>query len=59
MFVENEKVIYKEMHGVIAFICSSYIVIELPAAHPSLRSPRLLVFPENFKNIIHKDHTSK
>jgi hypothetical protein len=59
MFVEKEKVIYKEMHGVIVFICSSYIVIELPSAHPDLKSPRLLVFPENFKNIIHKDHTSK
>lgn len=58
MFVEKEEVSYKEMDGIIDFICSSYIVIQIPA-HPGLKPPRLLVFPENYKNVIHKNHTSK
>jgi hypothetical protein len=59
MFVEKEEVSYKEMDGIVDFICSSYIVIQLPPAHPDLRSPRIIVFPENYENVIHKNHTSK
>lgn len=58
MFVEKEEVSYKEMDGIVDFICSSYIVIQL-CPHSGLKPPRLLVFPENYKNVIHKNHTSK
>lgn len=51
MFVEKEQVVYKGMCGVIAFICNEYVVVELPSKGQR-KSPRLIVFPENYKNII-------
>lgn len=58
MFVKGEEITYQDMEGVIAFIGSSYIVMELPP-YPGLNSARVLIFRENFKNVIHKNYTSK
>jgi len=50
IFSEKTPVIYKEMYGVIAFVCDQYVVIET-SKHPDRNSPRLLVFRENYKHI--------
>ena len=50
IFSEGTAVIYKEMYGVIDFVCDHYVVIQLPA-HPNRNSPRLLVFREYYKQI--------
>lgn len=50
IFSEKTPVIYKEMYGVIAFVCDHYVVIEANN-HPDRNPPRLLVFRENYKSI--------
>lgn len=59
MFVEKEEVSYKGMDGIVDFICSSYIVMQVPPASEDLNAARLLIFRENYKNVIHKNHTAK
>lgn len=51
MFVEESEVIYRGMCGVIDFVCEKYVVIRLPAVS-GYSSPRILVYPENQKEII-------
>jgi hypothetical protein len=58
MFVEKEQVVYKGMCGIIAFVCNEYVVIELPPKKER-KPPRLLVFPENYKNIITDKQSTK
>ena len=50
IFAEGTAVIYKEMYGVIDFVCDQYVVIQLPA-QVNRNSPRLLVFREHYKQI--------
>lgn len=50
IFSEGTAVIYKEMYGMIDFVCDQYVVIQLPA-QPNRNSPRLLVFREYYKQI--------
>ena len=50
IFEEGTSVIYKEMDGVIDFICSKYVVIKVNST-PNQTSPRLIVFTEDYKNI--------
>jgi len=50
IFAEGTAVIYKEMHGVIDFVCDNYVVIQLPA-QVNRNSPRLLVYREYYKQI--------
>jgi hypothetical protein len=50
MLSKNTKVIYKEMSGIIDFVCENYIVIQLPAA-PDRKSPRLIVLCQDYKNV--------
>lgn len=50
MFIENSEVSYKGMNGVVSFICSSYIIIELAAAK-GRNSPRLVVYPDQYINV--------
>ena len=50
IFAEKTPVIYKQMYGVIAFVCDQYVVIETNKQLE--RNPaRLLVFRENYKSI--------
>ena len=49
-FAEGTEVIYKGSYGVIDFIHETYVVIKLPAA-PNGNPPRVLVFPDNYKEI--------
>ena len=57
IFAEGTAVIYKEMSGVIDFVCDRYVVIQLPA-QVGRNSPRLLVFREYYKQIsISKEST--
>lgn len=55
MFIEGSEVSYKGMCGVIKFVCSSYIVITLPAV-PGRNPANLLVFPTYYDQVsIFKD----
>lgn len=50
MFIENSEVSYKGMNGIVKFICSSYIVIEVAAAKG--RNPaRLLVYSDQYSKV--------
>lgn len=50
IFSLNTEVFYRQMYGKIDFICESYLIVELTAV--SGRKPsRLIVYPENYKNI--------
>jgi hypothetical protein len=50
IFSQNTQVIYKEMQGVIDFVCDKYVVIVLHT-EPQYNPPRLLVYRENFKQL--------
>jgi hypothetical protein len=50
IFSEGTAVIYKEMYGVVDFVCDQYIVVQLPA-QPNHNPARLLVFREQYKQI--------
>jgi hypothetical protein len=58
VFAEGAAVIYKEMFGVIDFVCDQYVVIQLPA-QKDRNPPRLLVFREYYKNITIEKSSSK
>ena len=49
-FAEGTEVTYKNMQGVIGFVGDSYIVFEI-ATKEGCKSPGLLVYRENYKNI--------
>lgn len=51
MFAEKSEVVYRRMCGVIDFVCEQYVVIKLPPSS-GYSSPRILVYPENQKEII-------
>ena len=51
MFAEKSEVVYRGMCGVIDFVCEQYVVIKLPSSS-GYSSPRILVYPENQKEII-------
>jgi hypothetical protein len=50
IFSQNTQVIYKEMQGVIDFVCDKYVVIVLHTK-PQCSPPRVLVYRENYKQI--------
>jgi hypothetical protein len=50
IFSQNTQVIYKEMQGVIDFVCDKYVVIQLQTK-PEYTAPRLLVYQEDYKQI--------
>lgn len=50
IFSEGTEVIYKEMCGMIDFICDHYVVIKLNPK-PNSNSARLIVYGENYKQI--------
>lgn len=50
IFSENTEVTYREMSGVIDFVCNSYVVLKLPSK-PDRNPARLIVFRENYKDI--------
>lgn len=47
---EKTKVIYKEKSGVVVFTCPEYIVICWDT-FKGQRSPRLIVYPHQYKNV--------
>lgn len=50
IFSEGLEIQYKDMYGVVDFICNSYIIIKLDSA--SHRNPaRLLIYRENYNQI--------
>lgn len=51
IFAEKTEVYYKGMFGMIDFVCEHYIVVQLPAASLKHNSPRLLVYPQSYKEI--------
>ena len=50
IFSQNTQVIYKEMQGVIDFVCDKYVVIQLQTK-PQYTAPRVLVYRENYKQV--------
>jgi hypothetical protein len=50
IFSEKTEVIYREMSGVIDFVCDSYVVMQVNSVQSST-SARLLIYRENFKDI--------
>lgn len=58
MFVENEPVTYKGIPGIVTFVGSDYIIIELPAAEKR-SSPKLLVYNQEYKNVTSEKHSQK
>ena len=50
MFAEGMEVKYRNMCGIVNFICDQYIVIQLPAK-PSRNPARILVFRECYKEV--------
>jgi hypothetical protein len=50
IFSEGTAVIYKEMCGLIDFVCDQYVVIQL-SPQPNRNSARLLVFREYYNQI--------
>lgn len=51
MFAEKQPVMFKNMTGLITFICNNYVVMEISPAKG--RSPaKLLIYCQNFKDII-------
>ena len=49
-FAQGTEVIYNGMQGVIGFIGDNYIVLQI-TPKPGSKSPGLLVYRENYKNI--------
>lgn len=50
IFSEGLEIQYKDMYGVVDFICNSYIIMKLDSA--SHRNPaRLLIYRENYNQI--------
>jgi hypothetical protein len=49
-FAEGTEVIYNDMQGVIGFVGNTYVVFQIKTKESS-KSPGLLVYPENYKNI--------
>ena len=49
-FAEGTEVIYNDMQGVIGFVGDNYIVLQI-TPKPSSKSPGLLVYREDYKNI--------
>jgi hypothetical protein len=50
IFSENTQVIYKNMQGIIRFVCDKYVVIEI-TAKKAFSAPGLLVFREDYEKI--------
>jgi hypothetical protein len=50
IFSENTEVIYRDMFGVIDFICDQYVVLKLKPKE-GYNPPRLIVFREYYKEI--------
>jgi hypothetical protein len=51
MFVEKTEVIYKDMCGIVDFVCDKYLVLKFPPASDKYNSARLLVYRENFNQV--------
>lgn len=51
IFAEKTEVYYKGMFGVIDFVCEQYVVVQLPAASSKHNSPRLVIYPNYYKEI--------
>jgi hypothetical protein len=51
IFAEKTEVYYKGMLGMIVFVCESYVVVSISPKSSNHKSPRLLVYPECYKEI--------
>ena len=49
-FAEGTEVIYNNVQGVMGFVGDTYLVIQI-ATKEGAKSPGLLVYRENYKNI--------
>lgn len=54
MFVENEPVSYRGSSGIIAFIDTKYVVIEITPVE-GRNAPRIVVYRSDYENIIRQD----
>lgn len=51
MFVEGTEVKYKDLCGIISFICDDYSVLKLPSVGKR-ESAKLLIFKEYYSQVI-------
>ena len=49
-FSKGNEVIYRQMNGVIDFVCDDYVVVEIPP-DPDRNAPRLLVLRHNYEKL--------
>tara|TARA_R110000868_G_scaffold223073_1_gene474882 strand:- start:1011 stop:1184 length:174 start_codon:yes stop_codon:yes gene_type:complete len=57
MFFNGELIVYKGICGTITHIGNSYIIMEPPSVNN--RSPRIVIFPEYYSQIIHDKDSEK
>jgi hypothetical protein len=50
IFSEGVNIKYKEMYGVIDFVCETYVVLQV-SLPLSINPPRLLIYKENYNQI--------
>lgn len=51
IFLEGTDVIYENMSGVITFVGTSYVVIDIPNSRENCSCAKLLVYSENYSKI--------
>lgn len=51
IFLEGTDVIYENMSGVIAFVGTSYVVIDIPNSRENCSCAKLLIYSENYSKI--------
>lgn len=51
MFAENDHIKYRDLCGIVNFVCDQYIVMKVPSVK-GLNPALLLIYRENYKNII-------
>lgn len=57
MFVKNELIVYRGICGRVTYIGNSYIIMEIPPINN--RSPRIIIYPEDYSKVIHDKQSEK
>ena len=55
MFAFGERVYYKNLAGTVSFVCQSYITILIRKGAHKSHDVNILVYPEDYKNVVDFD----
>jgi len=55
MFIFGEKVHYKKLFGTVNFVCANYITILVREGKHKSQDINVLVYPEDYENVIDFD----